>query len=353
MFELPGRYEPDGNVSKGGMSSVIFCNDNILERHVAIKFINHNVDVRRLLDEINALLKMRSKHVVQIYDVLKDGTRSIAIVQEFVSGPDLVESYKSPPTLSEYYNKLWQISSGISDIHKMDIIHRDIKPNNIKTDKENVIKIFDFGLARNIGSSASTVGFVGTHGFAAPELYSSNTEFTKAVDTFAFGVTAFFLAIGDLPSNLKKTPPNFVTMDSFREIPLSLPNEITDILDKCLSINPSERPLMSNIRDILSKHIMFDRHEALVIHNNRPSKLNSTNRSVRLQIPNVGKIEISYDGLEFKVIAVSGEVTINNNSVSNGDKLPGSCVISIGDSSRRSSNRAFVTFDLSNPETVL
>ena len=78
--------------------------------------------------------------------------------------PDLLECFAAPASTNAYYKQLSQIAAGITDIHAVDEIHRDIKPNNIKIDPEGVIKIFDFGLARETGPAAATVGFVGTPG---------------------------------------------------------------------------------------------------------------------------------------------------------------------------------------------
>ena len=122
-------------------------------------------------DELAALLKMRSKHVVQIYDLCKFPDKCIGIIQEFIDGKDLLESFAPPTSIDSYYRQLWQIASGISDIHAVGVIHRDIKPNNMKVDPEGVIKIFDFGLARDAGPAAATVGFVGTPGLEmAPQI---------------------------------------------------------------------------------------------------------------------------------------------------------------------------------------
>lgn len=73
----------------GGMGTIFVCNDRILERKVAIKFIQAHEENRRILDELNALMKVRSKHVVQVYDVIEDNERGLGIVQEYIYGNDL------------------------------------------------------------------------------------------------------------------------------------------------------------------------------------------------------------------------------------------------------------------------
>jgi serine/threonine-protein kinase len=78
---------------------------------------------------------------------------------------------------------LYQVATGLSDLHAQGIIHRDIKPDNIKIDESGLVKIFDFGLARFSGVNNETQGFAGTFGYAAPELLTDETnDFTEAID---------------------------------------------------------------------------------------------------------------------------------------------------------------------------
>jgi serine/threonine-protein kinase len=352
IANLPARYVPDGRQAAGGFGSVFFCDDTHLERKVAIKVIKDNRDRRRISDEIQALLQMRSKHVVQVYDVVVTDSGQLGIVQEFVEGEDLFEAESPRRCASDYMKTLWQIATGISDIHTAGVIHRDIKPNNIKVSAEGIIKIFDFGLAREEGPAAKTVGFVGTRGFAAPEQLLGGA-FTKAVDTYAFGVTALYIALQSLPASLLAMPPVAPATNPFLALPFSLAPSVAGLLNRCLSANPNERPLMSVIRDTLGRHLLFNRHQALAVYDGQASFLNSNEPLVSLQFPTVGSIDIQYDGLTFRVINVDGEVFINNRAAATGEEIPGSCVVSLGSSARRASQRVFITFDVSYPEVVL
>ncbi|CAG0958073.1 partial Serine/threonine-protein kinase PrkC, partial [Anaerolineales bacterium] len=171
MINLPKRYTPLGDSDSGGFSKVIYCTDNHLDRKVAIKFIQDENEKKLILKELRALLKMRSKHVVQVYDIVKGENDSLGIVEEFIEGDLLWDSDYPQQSADNYLKTLWQIASGIADIHKAGVIHRDIKPNNMKLDAEGIVKIFDFGLAKQEGLDAKTKGFKGTYGFAAPELF--------------------------------------------------------------------------------------------------------------------------------------------------------------------------------------
>ena len=349
---IADRYKIDGVAHVGGMAQVLPCNDMVLERRVAIKVMPGDANRRRVLDELNALLKMRSKHVVQIYDVLVLAHEDLAIVQEYVDGLDFFDDATSPTNSIEYLKLLWQIASGLSDIHSVGIIHRDIKPNNMKVDAEGIVKIFDFGLARDEGGNAATVGFVGTKGFAAPELYAHNATFTSMVDTYAFGATALFIGLRGLPHELMVQPPVASKVNPFSALHFQLGGDVLNILNSCIEIDPNNRPSMVNVRDVLAKHLLQDRHKALVVYKGMPSYLSASNRSVVLSLPSMGDVEIFYDSFDFIVRALSGDVFINNRRAVIGGKLPGACVVALG-APEQKSRRRYITFDLSHPEIVL
>lgn len=348
---IENRYKNAGKPLMGGMAAVYPCRDTILERNVAIKILPNGQEQRRIHDELKALLKMRSKHVVQIYDLFFI-ENDLAIVQEFIDGEDLFDIPK-PDAVIDYLKLIWQIAAGLSDIHENKVIHRDIKPNNMKVDGEGILKIFDFGLARDEGPEASTIGFVGTPGFAAPELYTYTSKFTSAVDTYAFGMTALFLGLGLIPPELSKKPPILNSSDKyFDSIPYQLPSETLDALKKCLDPIPENRPSMSYIKNIIEKSLLKDQHKALVVYNGKASYLDKSRRLVTLNLPNVGGIDILYDGYDFIVKNIHGDVYVNNMSVSVGYKLPGACVVTLG-APELQNLRKYITFDLSHPEIVL
>ena len=109
IADLPKRYVPDGEMRAGGFGSVFFCDDSHLERNVSIKIIYDRRQQRRISDEVKALLQMRSKHVVQVYDVVVSANGELGIVQEFIDGEDLFESEVPRQSLDSYLKTLWQI----------------------------------------------------------------------------------------------------------------------------------------------------------------------------------------------------------------------------------------------------
>jgi serine/threonine-protein kinase len=356
-MQLPERYEYAQREKKGGFGSVAICNDKHLERLVAIKSIENKNEVHRIRDELDALLSMRSKHVVQVYDLIYQHSTPIGIVEEYIEGDDLCESNEPQRSTDLYLKSLWQIASGIADIHSAGIIHRDIKPNNMKYDAEGIIKIFDFGLSRNASKNANTIGFKGTFEFSAPEQFGSNSNsqvhFTQAIDVYAFGVMAGYLIDHELPA-LTFDNSRWQILKKSIELKLGfLPSELQSILLECLNIDPTLRPKISLIRDLIAKYLLQNKHQAIAILNNEPKFLNKDIKRVSLSWKEIGTVEIVYDEFVFSVKSVSGEVYINNIDAKVGDQIPGACVVTIGAVTRHYTDRAFIPFDTSHPEVVL
>lgn len=345
---IANRYKTLDNSDRGGMGEVIFCEDLHLQRQVVLKHLQAGVEARRLLDEQKALSKVRSKHVVQLYDIvnIQGGVaQQPAIVLEFIDGEILqVGSFS---VNQEYLNLIWQISCGLADIHSHGIIHRDIKPGNIKIDSEGVVKIIDFGLSRN-NANAETRSIIGTPIFMAPELWGDHTiAFDSSIDVYAFGVTCLALLTDEPPLSLRSRPPSQPTLADF-SAPLSgVPSEITNTLFQCLAVDRRDRPSMQFIKTLLEKHLLKDKHRATVVLNGVANTLDHKNRRISLNAT-VGSLTIEYDGLVFSVTQVAGAVYINNTSVSIGTIVPGCCVLTFGNGS----GRKFVTFDVSNPEVM-
>ena len=109
-MKIADRYEPPGATSAGGMGEIIECIDLHLQRRVIIKRLQADIEARRLLDEQRALAKVRSKHVVQLYDIVELTDRrktEKAIVLEFIEGNNLgINSFKPIEIISKFSGKL-------------------------------------------------------------------------------------------------------------------------------------------------------------------------------------------------------------------------------------------------------
>lgn len=356
MIAIPRRYQPLSDPASGGMSHATVCRDIHLDREVLIKELQPGVDQRRIFDEVAALSAIRSKHVVQLYDVIRD-TRGavVGIVEEYISGPDLTASIPLADA-NEFLRIAYAISCGIADIHASSRVHRDIKPNNIKFDAEGCLKIFDFGLARDGRVDAATQGAVGTPGYMAPELCVDDDDevvhFDTAIDVYAFGTTMLKLAIGTLPRQIRLFPPQLpCPAADFGSLSLNLTAEIAAMMNVCLAEHAIDRPVMVEVRDVIGAELLRDQHRATFVVQGDIHILHSSRRAVTISLP-VGVARLSYDGLRFYVSPVSGDVYINNVRLATQQRLPKSCVITFGGPSL-GINRVHVPIDVSHPEVVL
>ena len=116
-MKLPDRYTKTGkDFPAGGMATAFVCHDQHLDRDVLVKALAKGIDQKRLTDEIAALSSIRSKHVVEIYDVIRDTDGSaVGLVEELITGDDL--NAKIPVTDAETFLRYsYAISSGLADI---------------------------------------------------------------------------------------------------------------------------------------------------------------------------------------------------------------------------------------------
>lgn len=349
-MKLPDRYVATGAKSGGGMGDILECNDMHLNRRVVLKMLKAGQESRRLLDEQKALIKIRSKHVVQLFDVISvknSSTVQTALVLEHINGHDLTFGAFKPD--QQYLKTIWQVACGLFEIHQNGIIHRDIKPNNIRVDESGIVKILDFGLARSSGKDAETRSLIGSPPFMAPEQYGfTNISFDQAIDVYAFGVLALALLSVNLPDKLTRHPPVALSRGALDPLKSMLPGEFVDLIVLCLSNSPRDRPQISEVEAILRKHLLKDRHRALIVLGSKMHEINNSSPTATVRYQTTNSISVVYNGLTFNVSAISGNVSVNNTSLKIGDEFPKCCVIAFGSKG----DRSFATFDCSNPEVM-
>lgn len=349
-FKFPDRYSYTGERLSGGQGYVYICNDSDLERDVAVKVVSAPNDLNALRQELAVLAAIRSAHVAEIYDLLEaQSGKHIGLVEQYVSGSHLSELV-GKCTHDGFMNTVYQICRGVHDIHAINRVHRDLKPNNIRFDQEGVLKILDFGISRELEEEGQTTHGKGTHPYIAPELYTLPASYTKAVDVYAIGVIAHELAFGKLEQCLKTTPPQVSgSPKKFSSSSLGIGPEICDLLDRALNSKPAKRPKSADLKDALERRIVFGRHRATIRSGNKSTLLGETHKSAELKSHDCS-LTIVYDGLRFTVASISGNVDINNISAQVGQELPSSCVVTMN---TNSGTRDFITVDMSHPGIIL
>lgn len=353
---LAGRYEAQGNMRAGGMSEAHEYMDTRLNRPVIVKTLKLAEERRRLNDEKKALLKLRSNHVVQLLDVVSlhhKGDEIPCLVLEYIKGKDLEEGQFS--TGIGYLQVLWQVAKGLDAIHTAGVVHRDIKPNNVRVDGEGVVKIIDFGLSREVGVDNKTRSAIGYMPYMAPELLvKGEIEFSTEADVFAFAVLAMAITKAGLPDwcrtrNPQAAPSGLVTS----HLP-GVDHRVVEVLQACLARKPKDRPQISDVLKEIEGVLLHDRHKARIALPGKISELDKNNRTATPTLSSGGtvisQLKIEYDGRKFMVQSVVGDVLANNIALAVGHHLPPSCVLAF-----RSSATTFVyaTFDSSNPEYMI
>ncbi len=203
---LAGRYEVLNRIGQGGMALVYRARDLALNRFVAIKMLKEQWAqdedvVNRFSMEARAAASLDGRHIVQVYDVGMD-EGSHYIVMELVNGPNLKDyiSTHGPLDVAMALNIADQVAEALGEAHERQIIHRDIKPQNILVAEDGTAKVTDFGIARAMTSSTlvNTGSLLGTAQYLSPE-QARGKAVGPATDLYGLGVVLFEMLTGSPP----------------------------------------------------------------------------------------------------------------------------------------------------------
>ncbi len=208
--ELVGRklggYELMEMVGKGGMGAVFRARQISLDREVALKVLApHLADndefVQRFQREARSIAKVNHPNILQVYDVGRlDDLHFIAM--EFVRGRNLSELLEDRQRLpwSECAGYIRQAALGLGAAARVNIIHRDIKPDNLMITQDEVVKVSDFGLAKEVSSINLTQAgdVLGTPAFMSPE-QAEGADLDTRSDIYSLGATFYAAVTGALP----------------------------------------------------------------------------------------------------------------------------------------------------------
>src|ERR1044071_9809497 len=155
VAQIISHYRIVGKLGEGGMGVVYVAEDIHLGRRVALKTAKCKPDdyafLNRFLREARAASKLSHQHIATIYDYGKTEDGQPYIVMEWVAGKTLSELVGTDLlTISETLKIIKQVAEALSEAHRHGIVHRDIKPSNIAITERGVVKVLDFGLAKQI-----------------------------------------------------------------------------------------------------------------------------------------------------------------------------------------------------------
>lgn len=259
-----GSYQVLSFINRGGMGEVYLAQDQRLNRKVALKllpvsFTKDEDRLRRFEQEARSASALNHPNIITIYEIQQFGATHI-IAAEFVEGETLRQLLnRSALSLTEALNISIQVADALSAAHKVGIIHRDIKPDNVMVRPDGYVKVLDFGLAKlsdeatpAVAAEAPTIQVrtgsgivIGTAGYMSPE-QARGTPVDGRSDIFSLGAMIYEMIArrkpfeGDTPSDtmasiLKTEPPSLMQLNP------ALPAELNRIVTKSLKKDREER----------------------------------------------------------------------------------------------------------------
>lgn len=260
------RYRIIKKIASGGMADVFLGDDLKLNRKVAIKILAANYAgdknfVARFKSEAQILARLNHPNIVQIYD-WGEFNSSYFICIEYVEGESLKEiiEKKGPFPPETVVNYALQISNALLMAHKSNLIHRDIKPQNILVTTEGVVKVTDFGIAKSLTTDVTkTLNIIGTAHYISPE-QARGEVLDHRTDIYSMGIVLYEMLTADVP--FRGGSSIDISLKHINEKPLkpselmeNIPEKLEKIIMHCLEKNPLDRyPTVKELIGDLQKY---------------------------------------------------------------------------------------------------
>ena len=268
------RYEIVGCVGSGGMADVYKAKDHKLNRFVAMKVLKPEFSadtnfIRKFQREAQAAAGLAHPNVVNVFDVGEDQGINY-IVMELIEGITLKEyiSKKGRLTVKEATSIAIQVSMGLEAAHNRNIVHRDIKPQNIIISTDGKVKVTDFGIARVASSNTISTNAMGSVHYSSPEQVRGGYSDFKS-DIYSLGITMYEMVTGRVPFDGDTTVAIAIKHLQDEMVPPSqyvpeLPHSLEEIILKCTQKSPDRRysTLAELINDL--KHSLIDPNGSFV-----------------------------------------------------------------------------------------
>lgn len=251
---LNKRYKLLERAGSGGMAIVYKAHDLALGRVVAVKLLQPNLTgdeafLRRFRREAYAAANLSHPNIVMVHDIGADGHRHY-IVMEYVEGQTLkqlirqrLEATGRPLSIDQALDLAVQICAGIGYAHRAGLVHCDVKPHNVLVTADGRVKVADFGIARAMSQSQSSL-LTGEHIWGTPKYFSpeqaTGEPTTPASDVYAIGIILFEMLTGQTPFR-SEDPVEMALLHRDAAPPLvsdinpSVPAQLVQIINKVLA----------------------------------------------------------------------------------------------------------------------
>jgi serine/threonine protein kinase/Tfp pilus assembly protein PilF len=248
-----GRYQIIEELGRGGMGKVYKALDAEVDEKIALKLIKPEIaadkkTIDRFRNEMKFARKIRHKNVCQMYD-LGSAEGTYFITMEYVAGEDLKKLIRKMGFLSpsQAISIAKQVCDGLVEAHKLGVVHRDLKPQNIMLDERGDARIMDFGIARSIeGKSITGAGvMIGTPDYMSPEQVDGK-DIDQRSDLYSLGVILYEMVTGQTPfegdtpftigvKHKSETPKNP------KELNAQIPDDLSRVILRCLEKDKDKR----------------------------------------------------------------------------------------------------------------
>jgi len=248
-----GRYQIIEELGRGGMGRVYKAMDVEVNEKIALKLIKPEIaadkrTIERFRNELKFARKIRHKNVCQMYDLSKE-EGSYYITMEFVPGDDLKSLIRRMGRLSpgQAITITQQVCDGLTEAHKLGVVHRDLKPQNIMIDQDGNARIMDFGIARSLeGKGITGAGvMIGTPDYMSPEQVEGK-ETDQRSDIYSLGVILYEMVTGhppfegDTPFTIGVKHKSEAPKDP-KEMNPQIPDDLSRIILNCLKKEKENR----------------------------------------------------------------------------------------------------------------
>jgi serine/threonine protein kinase/tetratricopeptide (TPR) repeat protein len=248
-----GRYQIIEELGKGGMGKVYKVLDKEVNARIALKLIKPEIasdkkTIERFRNELKVARDIAHKNVCRMYDLGRE-EGAYYITMEYVSGEDLKSFIRRSGVISigKAISIANQVCEGLAEAHRLGVVHRDLKPQNIMIDKEGNARIMDFGIARSLRAKGITGSgvMIGTPEYMSPEQVEGK-EANHRADIYSLGVILYEMVTGRVP--FEGDTPFSIGVKQKSEIPrppievnVQTPEALNRVILKCMEKEREKR----------------------------------------------------------------------------------------------------------------
>ncbi|KAL1509115.1 hypothetical protein ABEB36_003907 [Hypothenemus hampei] len=249
-----GFYDIERTIGKGNFAVVKLARHRITKTEVAIKIIDKSQldagNLQKVYREVDIMKRLDHPHIIKLYQVMET-KNMIYLVSEYASQGEIFDYIARYGRMSEEQAriKFWQILLAVEYCHNRNIVHRDLKAENLLLDSNNNIKIADFGFSNYFTPGGQLSTWCGSPPYAAPEVFEGKKYVGPEIDIWSLGVVLYVLVCGALPFDgcSLQALRDRVLSGRFR-IPYFMSQDCESLIRKMLVLEPNKRVTVQQIK---------------------------------------------------------------------------------------------------------